>query len=185
MSGATKFSDRSQESFLDEFRLMEQIGDAESVKRLSERRLESLQRDRERFVKASANGDAFAQQKLGIAMREIREEEGKLTAYSEHINSLTSQIAALRQVTPEQLGERRSHQEVLLSSSRQRLSHDKQIEEVLQQLRMLLMDRNELTVKMEAEASAIGLKADLDKERVRGASFLSSRFDSALKPSMV
>ncbi|MGH9345512.1 MAG: hypothetical protein ACRD19_17330 [Terriglobia bacterium] len=133
----------------------------------SETRIPQIRETVERVAASIAQNRPVHPTRLADATRDLEDTQRALDAYRDHSRCLQSEINSLER--PEPL-ERLKQQIALSRASAARLKADRLIGRAIDDLRRMLREREELSAKMHAAASAIDLKGDsdfLDEARFR------------------
>lgn len=175
-----RFSYRSQNSLIQEHQLRGQLARIQQSITISARNAEKLDGDCNHFSRQCATQGPVWKGALTTKLVELEAEKRILASFKEQAVRLEEQIDKLANPKPFEQAARRQHQESLAVLARERLVTDTQLERALRDVKTLLMERRELSLKMRNIAPFIDLSIGND-------GFDTARFDELLNslPSLL
>jgi predicted transcriptional regulator len=156
------YSRRSQSSWREQWRLEADLKRCAAMISISEGNVAKLEDTVKRLTEAMLKGQPVFPGNLGDASRELDDEKRRLAEFRKHTARLQARIKELMRPTRSQADERRRQQIQLGKLAAIRLEKDRAIARNIDALLRLLPEREELTAKMRAAASAIDLKGGPD-----------------------
>ncbi|MGI0080909.1 MAG: hypothetical protein ACRECH_14955 [Nitrososphaerales archaeon] len=164
------YSSRSQAGWQRQRELETELERCANLISMSESRIPQIKEVVERVAASIAKNRPVHPTRLAEATRDLEDTQRGLDAYRDHSRGLRSEINSLERPEPSKVCERLKTQTALGRVAAERLKADRLIGRAIDDLRRMLIEREELSAKMHAAASAIDLKGDpdfLDEARFR------------------
>jgi hypothetical protein len=164
------YSPRSQRSWLAQRKLDQDRKRCEALIGYCDGKICELEKTKEAQLRHRIEGRGTEIFPLGMVLAELQQNKTERAAFEERKGHLQAEIEALASPNPQQTAERTDRQNHLAKVVAARLEKDRQVEGALNQLRQLLEQRADLSVKVVEAASAVELTVNgdaLDEERFK------------------
>ena len=164
------YSSRSQRSWLAQRKLEQDRKRCQALIGHCDRKISELEKTKDAQLRHRIEGRGSEIFPLGTVLAELQQNKTERAAFEERKGQLQAEIEALASPSPQQTAERTDRQNHLAKVVAARLEKDRQVEGALNQLRQLLEQRADLSVKVVEAAFGVELTVNgdaLDEERFK------------------